>query len=280
MREPNFSESQLQQAVNTELIRKVVRTRGDWVFAHVPSLVAEFDLGWDVGFYFPWLSNPPSPDDEGCNLFLQYKLSGELTSAGAREWSTWKSPYFRFKIPHSTRTKTGTFIDDYHQWVCLNKLAAKSYPTFYVTNATLFKADVQSQYSAGTLLMHVPALDVRKVSGRHKHVTFKPDSSHFVLHSEEESSAKVMLSQVLARVEQSDNLPIRETVERLVADLHELPRSDESWNSDLARLTDSANNPVPPLLRSWGQYFQIANFVRKHLDVHLLWVPNSRRADP
>lgn len=115
MRDPNFSESQLQQAVNTAFIRKVVEHHGYWAFAHVPSLLAEFDLGWDTAFNLPWLPYMPSPNDEGCNFFLQYKLSGQLTSQGAKEWSHWGEEYFRFKIPHSTRDASGAFTDDFHQ---------------------------------------------------------------------------------------------------------------------------------------------------------------------
>ena len=115
MREPNFSESQLQQAANTAFIRRVFESHGYWPFAYVPSLFAEFDLGWDTAFHLPWLPHMPSPNDEGCNFFLQYKLSGELTSQGAKEWSHWGAGYFRFKIPHSTRDASGSFVDDYHQ---------------------------------------------------------------------------------------------------------------------------------------------------------------------
>jgi len=69
MRDPNFSESQLQQAVNCAYIRHIYEARSQWVFAHVPSLFTEFDLGWDSAFYFPWLHPPPENDYEGCNYF-------------------------------------------------------------------------------------------------------------------------------------------------------------------------------------------------------------------
>jgi hypothetical protein len=178
MREPNFSESQFQQAVNTAFIQQVFRDHGIWSFAHVPSLIAEFDLGWDTAFHFPWLPNLPSPDDEGSNFFLQYKLSGELTSRGALEWSNWNGAYFRFKIPHSTRAPGGTFIDDYHQWDRLRALAEKDYPTFYATNITLHKSVLQSQLQDGTLLDNVAALDVRGVAAQHKHVSHAGPRHH------------------------------------------------------------------------------------------------------
>jgi hypothetical protein len=137
MRDPNFSESQLQQAVNTAFIRYVLEKHGIWVFANIPSLIDEFDLGWDSAFHFPWLPHLPQPDHQGSNFFIQYKLSGELTSPGAKEWQHWNSAYFRFKIPHSTKDSTGSFVDDYHQWDRLKELANQNYPTFYATNSTL-----------------------------------------------------------------------------------------------------------------------------------------------
>ncbi len=164
MREPNFSESQLQQAVNSAYIRYLFETRGNWVFANVPSLFDEFNLGWDSAFYFPWLPQLPADDHEGCNFFLQYKLSGHLTSAGAKEWSFWNNEYFRFKIPHSTRNASGTFLDDYHQWDRLKELANLNYPTFYVTNSTLSKNVLKNEYSSGTLLNSTPLLDVRLIA--------------------------------------------------------------------------------------------------------------------
>ena len=184
MREPNFSESQLQQAVNTAFIRRVFERYGFWAFAHVPSLPTEFALGWDTAFHLPWLPHAPSPDDEGCNFFLQYKLSGELTSPGAKEWSSWSQQYFRFKIPHSTRDSAGKFIEDYHQWERLKALADKNYPTFYATNSTLRKAELQNSLQAGTLLDLIPLLDIRTVKAAHKHVTFTTISTTFALHSD------------------------------------------------------------------------------------------------
>jgi hypothetical protein len=275
MREPNFSESQLQQAANTAFIRRVVEQHGVWSFAHVPSLIAEFDLGWDTAFFLPWLPHSPSVGDEGCNFFVQYKLSGELTSTGAKEWPTWSSPYLRFKIPHSTKSPAGAFIDDYHQWDRLKLLAGKNYPTFYATNATLHKSDLQTHLAAGTLLNHIPLLDVRTVTGLHKHVTFTSASSGFALHSEKEEVPKLTFAQGLAKVANSEQMSLRNSIERLATSLRELPIREEGWSTDLTRLLDRRADGTPREVQDWRQYLQLTYFVRQHLGAHLLWLPKD-----
>lgn len=256
-------------------IQHVFRAHGVWLFAHVPSLIAEFDLGWDTAFHFPWLPNLPSSNDEGANFFLQYKLSGELTSRGALEWSSWNSAYFRFKIPHSTRDPSGIFIDDYHQWERLKALAEKDYPTFYATNSTLHKSDLQSQLRGGTLLDNVAALDVQGVSDQHKHVSFTPTSPHFLLHSEKQESGKLTLTRAIGLVAEGEQLPLSTSLQRIVATLQELPGSGDSWDYDLARLVDTQDIDGPRSFRYWLQYTRLTAFVRKHVGADLLWRPKG-----
>jgi len=271
MREPNFSESQLQQAANTAFIRKVFEHHGYWSFAHVPSLLAEFDLGWDTAFHLLWLPHTPSPNDEGCNFFLQYKLSGQLTSQGAKEWSHWGVEYFRFKIPHSTRDASGAFVDDYHQWNRLKALSSKNYPTFYATNSTLSKAVLQSALEAGTLLDHVPLLDVRTIAGVHKHATFTPTSNGFALHSEIEETKKPSFTSVLSLLAEEEQSSLQASTDRLLRTLKEMGENDEEWNRDLARFAPSQN--LPRRIQPWVKHAFLASFVRKHVGAELLWLP-------
>lgn len=273
MREPNFSESQLQQAANTAFIRRIVEQHGFWAFAHVPSLMAEFDLGWDTAYYLQWLPHLPSANDEGCNFFLQYKLSGELTSPGAKEWPHWGEPYFRFKIPHSTRDSSGLFIDDYHQWERLKALANKSYPTFYATNSTLQKESLQNALQDGTLLNHVPLLDVRTVTTVHKHVTFTTSSSTFVLHSEKEEVGRLNFAGTLDLLTERRQLSLAISTKELLRNLKELGENDKTWNQDLARFSATQDQLVPPTFQAWVQQVFLASFVRKHLGAELLWLP-------
>lgn len=275
MREPNFSEAQLQQAVNIAYVRKIFELQGQWPFPHIPSLVAEYDLGWDTAFYLDWLSNTASSDDEGCNFFLQYKLSGELTSPGAREWSHWSSPYFRFKIPHSTRDLSGQFIDDYHQWDRLKALADKAYPTFYATNSTLQKAALQRTLQAGSLLDRIPLLDVRTVTALHKHVTFTSvsPSGVFALHSEKEESKMLTFAGALDALANGRQSSMSSSSAELLSALKDVGGNDASWQSDLSRISASPDRPLPARLGGWLQQSLIASFVRKHLGAELLWLP-------
>lgn len=274
MREPNFSESQLQQATNTAFIRRIFERYRVWAFAHVPSLIAEFDLGWDTGFYLPWFSHAPLDSDEGCNFFLQYKLSCALTSPGAKEWSHWGEEYFRFKIPHSTRDTAGKFIDDYHQWSCLKILADKGYPTFYATNSTLQKAQLQKTLTDGTLLDQVPLLDVRGVSSLHKHVTFAADATHFILHSEKEETGKGSFSERLDQLVQSRWTNLAESNKEIYAALHEMGGGgDESWSADLERITTQKVRLASENFETFFERLLLNAFVRRHIGADLIWLP-------
>ncbi len=273
MREPNFSESQLQQAVNTAYIRNVFEQRKVWVFANVPSLIDEFDLGWDSAFYFPWNPHLPHPDHEGCNFFIQYKLSGELTSAGAKEWKHWSAPYYRFKIPHSTKDAFGEFVDDYHQWDRLVDLADQGYPTFYATNATLSKEKLRNASTAGTLLDKIPLLDVRGIATRHKHVTFTPSSAFFLLHSEKEEAPKANFATIIERLSEHKTESLKPSLEALLRSLKEIGGNDESWHNDLQRISQATEIEAPPPFQTWIKHALIASFVRKHVGAEMFWLP-------
>jgi hypothetical protein len=275
MREPNFSESQLQQAANTAFIRRIVDHHGVWAFAHVPSLIAEFDLGWDTAFHLPWFPHTPSASDEGCNFFLQYKLSSELTSPGAKEWPHWGEEYLRFKIPHSTRDSSGQFIDDYHQWESLKALADKGYPTFYATNSTLHKVQLQNSLTAGTLLDYVPLLDVRGIAALHKHVTFAAAAGIFALHSEKEEARKLSFTEALGQLAQSRQSSLAASNKEVLVALKELGENDETWKQDLARIAPPRDQPFPRQLEAFFQHMLLASFVRKHVGAELLWLPKG-----
>jgi hypothetical protein len=275
MREPNFSESQLQQAVNTAYIRRIHEQHGIWVFANVPSLIDEFDLGWDSAFYFPWLPHSPLVDHEGCNFFVQYKLSSELTSAGAKEWEHWGTQYFRFKIPHSTRDVSGQFVDDYHQWNHLKALANQNYPTFYATNSTLSKDLLRQASQAGTLLADIPLLDVRSVEALHKHVTFIQDSTFFLLHSEKEKASRGSFVTVMEKLAEQSTASLKVSAELLLRILKKIGRNDEMWNSDLSKITQAHRIRVPNRLLPLVTHLLISSFVRKHLGAEMLWFPKK-----
>lgn len=275
MRDPNFSESQLQQAVNTAYIRHIFDVHGRWVFANVPSLFDEFDLGWDTAFHFPWLHYPPDDDHEGCNFFLQYKLSGQLTSAGAKEWPFWGSEYFRFKIPQSTRDVSGTFVDDYHQWDRLKELADRNYPTFYATNSTLSKDELKSESKAGTLLNTIPMLDVRTVASLHKQVTFTPDSAHFLMHSEKEEVKKTSFADTIERLAAIPAERPEKSNEKLLKALGEIGGKDDNWKADVTKMRQLGDDPFPRRFMPWIMRSMISSFIRKHVGANMLWLPKN-----
>lgn len=274
MLEPNFSESQLQQAVNIAFVNSVSRRYGvTLLFPYVPSLVAEFDLGWDTAFSLPWLPHPPLAEHDGCNFFIQYKLSGELTSTGAKEWPIWRGNYFRFTIPHHTRNAaSGSPSDDYHQWDCLKALAQKGYPTFYVTNSTLGKAQLRDGLEKENLLDSIPMLDVRKVVNRHKHVTFTPKSDYFLLHSEPERIPKVTLLKAIGSVPSDKNVPISQAMTEVIASLQEIGLGEE-LSYELRRIEVISDLAIPSWLRPSAKHVALRSVVRSFLGAEMLWVP-------
>lgn len=275
MCDPNFSESQLQQAVNTAFLRYVFEQHKTWGFANVPSLIDEFDLGWDSAFYFPWLPHLPHPDHEGSNFFVQYKLSCELTTSRAKEWQHWNSAYFRFKIPHSTKDTKGRFVDDYHQWYRLKDLANQNYPTFYATNSTLSKDDLRNASKADTLLDDIPLLDVRGMSALHKHVTFTPTSKFFLLHSEKEESSKVSFATAIKNLSKRRTMSLNEACENLLRSLDEIGGSDELWKSDLLKIRQIADSQAPHRIQALLVQLHLRSFFRKHIGAEMLWLPKK-----
>lgn len=275
MLEPNFSESQLQQAANSALIRRIAESHGKWLFAHILSLPDEFLYGWDTAFYLDWLPHPPLPDHDGCNFFVQYKLSNQYTSPGAGEWSYWKQEYFRFKIPHNAKDTAGKYVDDYHQWDRLKALASKGYPTYYATNATLDKSVLMTAYKAGVLLNDVPLLDVRSVKGVHKHVTFTPTSGNFKLHSEVEETFAIAFSAAMESLREEPQVSISEENERLLSALSEMDQTDLSWVEDLARINQSFSQVVLPRFLPWATHQALRAFIKKHIGANMQWMPQN-----
>ncbi|MFE8048768.1 hypothetical protein [Brenneria goodwinii] len=274
MREANFSESQLQQAVNTAFMQFIADKTKTLPFAHVPSLFDESSLGWDTAFYFKGLKHClPNPDHQGCNFFIQYKLSGLLTSAGAKEWHDWGTDYFRFKIPHSTKDAHGKFIDDYHQWDSLKELAGKGYPTFYATNSTLSRDELIKAYDSKSLINEIPLLDVRNVHGRHKHVTFTSSSKHFKLHSEVERVEKVSIETALQNVLVQKSSSLRVFVNSLERHLRTRAEKNESLQHYFLRSTESTDNDILSPVQVWRRYLVLSSLVRKYIGAEMIWIP-------
>lgn len=130
----------------------------------LPSLVQEADLGFDVGI--PTLS-----------LFLQYKLSRQLTGGNAREWGHHHDDYFRYKLHHSTPS------DSQHNTLVA---LANSLPwafVMYAAPAFVDRTDFADAYQAGTLLersLFLPVKSLGAIADSDQHcVTFRPDAGWY-----------------------------------------------------------------------------------------------------
>jgi hypothetical protein len=195
---PNFGEGQLQQCVNTEFTFWAYRNHGVFVSPGIPTLPEEENLGWDSGFYFPWLPIVGLPDQKGCNVFLQYKLSVLIEGPGGGQYSNWNNPYFRFRIPHKTK-KNNTYIDDYHQYNALRSLSRNNSEVYYATNQVTTRDELFALSEAQILINNTPFLNVSDLMSQHVYVTFTASSSHFLLHSEIERTNRFGGEMILSR---------------------------------------------------------------------------------
>ena len=273
MAEPQFSEAQLQQAANAAYVRATYLATGRWILPIVPSLNAEYLLGWDTGFDFWWLPQPPRLTDEGCNFFLQYKLSSHLTSANAAEWAAWKKPYFRFKIPHLEKdSTTKKYVDDYHQWDRLKALAAANYPTFYATNWTLERNKLAEALDNGSLLNELVLLDVATVNQKHKYATFTLDSAGFFLHSDPTPATRTPWGTLLTSLLERPSLSLGESVTRLIALIVEIDGRESPLGRKLVQIDQMFGN-IPRSIRPRIKFAHLAALLHFHWGVSLLWLP-------
>lgn len=278
MTETNFSESQLQQSVNTAIIRRIFEIRGEWYSAFVQSLPEEFILGWDTAFYLPWIGHAPLPDHEGCNFFIQYKLSGQLTSQTANEWSNWNCDYYRFTIPHNTKNSAGKYVKDFNQWDRLKALACLGYPTYYATNSFLLRDVLHGFERAGTLPDQIPFLDVRLAPNGHHHVTFTETSTHFFLHSKKEEQEKHSFSIISEQLARMTSMSLDKANYTLISSLKEMNINDGQWKEDLATLSQTRESNLPRRLRNVAQFHQLRAFIHKHIGANMIWYPAAGRA--
>jgi len=184
MIEPNFSESQLQQLVNTEITMYLFSSTGKIYNAKIVSLIDEYGLGWDTAYYFPWLLTPKSSNQKGCNFFIQYKLSEKLENRGG-QYSYWNCPYLRFHIPHHSKDETsGRYFDDYHQFDSMKTLSNQGFSAYYTTNHIVYADELFKLATNRNLMKTIPFLDVSEIQGHHSKVSFSPNSNYFLLHSD------------------------------------------------------------------------------------------------
>lgn len=220
MPEPNFSESQLQAASNLAYADEIRQRTGQIPFPFVPSLPAEFLLGWDTAFDLDWiryrLSGSFSRLHKGCNFFLQYKLSNLIDNPGrSKEWATWSKPYFRFQIPHKIKID-GRYRNDFHQWTRLKEIASTGVPTFYATNTMLEERELKELFESRQLLDRIALLDIAPVKRKHIHVSFSDPFYKFALHSTPEDAAFYSFSGTIERLTDIDKYSYADGIDQLI----------------------------------------------------------------
>src|SRR5450830_126635 len=238
MIDPNFSESQLQTAANLAYANEIRKKTGGIPFPFVPSLPAEFMLGWDTAFDLDWLrhrlSGPFALHHKGCNFFLQYKLSSLVDrSSSPKEWGIWGKPYFRFQIPH--RKKIGKrYHNDFHQWDRLKEIAKAGVPTFYATNTMLEENDLKSLFENGTLLSRVALLDIAPIKRKHVRASFAEPFSNFSLHSTPEETRLLSFAEALSGFEGISSHSYDQGIEQLITIAENLTKNDSSDSEALS----------------------------------------------
>lgn len=268
MPKAGFSESQLQQAINTSIVISQANHGIFSPFIYVPSLWDEFDVGWDSAFFLQGF--PPMRDSNGCNIFIQYKLSMELTRTTAAEWNEWGKSYFRFRIPHGASSDPSEERLDYHQWDALKELSNKGFAVYYATNFTISRTDLIESYSKQTLLGQTPAINIANIGTRHRHATFTLKDPNFKLHSELEEAKKMCLGDVLSsNKDQFEN--IESANHKILNWIRGYNCLEENWIRDLELINRKPNN-LPSKLHQIYQHRRLSAFFHKHFGVSLLWI--------
>lgn len=256
MLEPEFSESQLQTATNLSYAVEICKRTGQIPFPFIPSLPAEFLLGWDTAFKFDWIAHRRLPTrflrrHKGCNFFLQYKLSdfAEIKNR-SKEWAAWNNPYYRFRIPH--RKVHGTrYRNDFHQWDRLKEIACLGVPTFYATNTMSTEDELKSLFESGTLLSRIALLDIASINKKHIYASFSSSSNSFLLHSDPEEARLLTFSSLLDDLNDARSRSFEEGVEELTAIARNL--SAEDGPSDTGGIVKQLNDFQERYLSFIGQ---------------------------
>ncbi len=241
----------------------------------IVSLSEEFFLGWDTGFYFPWLSQPPHPDHRGCNFFIQYKLSELIEGSRGREYSIWRHPYLRFYISYSTKSQvTGRYIYDYNQFNNLKDLADQGYFVFYSTNHVVHDHELLQLATSNVLLDEIPFLDISMINNNHNKVTFTNDSSYFLLHSEPEKIPVTKWKQIYSILMKKEGTMLSEDT-KLLGDFilafekkMNIPEKS-GFDADIQKISN-----LPRDIRVISKAIIVSRYLRKYLDLYWykLWL--------
>lgn len=201
MQYPDFCEYQFQELYNSEFAHLWPHKPPGYFPPVVVSLPKEKQKGWDTGYNLPWLGKV-SPENNFCNLFIQYKLSHVCDHPTCGQYNYWQQPYFRFIIPHLISSYGGrNRQNSYHQFRALSELASKGFAVYYATNSTLSNDELFNWALNKQITQMSPLLNVGNINQEHEYVTFTKESDYFLLHSEnykiEKMSFKMVKSEIL-----------------------------------------------------------------------------------
>ncbi len=266
---PNFSESQLQQLVNTEIVMLLYSIRGRRYLPIVVSLREEFFWGWDTGFYFPWLGPLPHPDHRGCNFSIQYKLSELVEGHRGREYALWNRPYLRFHISYNTKDQaTGKYIYDRTQFYNLKNLADQGYFVYYSANHIVRNQELLQLATSNILLNEIPFLDVSMISNNHDKVTFTRESSYFFLHSKPKKITVTKWEQIYSIAKEKEGTRLSEDTKLLGDFILKLEKKldvpeKSGFSADMEKISDLHRD-----IRVISKAVIVARYFKKYLDLH------------
>ena len=270
MIEPNFGEIQLQQCINTEFTLWALQEHKVFASAAVPTLHDEALLGWDSGFFFPWLPYGPLSSHMGCNFFLQYKLSTLIEGPRGKQYADWGTPYMRFQIPHETKDN-GHHLTDFHQYDALRDLARNNCKVYYATNQVTTRNELFALAGSQNLIANTPFLDVHDVTESHFYVTFTASSAHFLLHSDAKEVRRVSGEQLKKFVDTGelrtiaeDNALVFEVLSKHLAEV----KGGERFL--MAYQTLDHSHQEPPELRSLQKFFLLRSLLSRFFNITMV----------
>ncbi|TAF08765.1 MAG: hypothetical protein EAZ75_09775 [Flavobacteriia bacterium] len=266
--ETNYSESQLQQLVNTEITLRIFQGRGIVPVPIMIDLIEEFGLGWDTAFYFPWLNFPPHDRHRGGNFFIQYKLSDEITRSNGKHYNNWNETYLRFFIPHRANSRH----IDYHQYDRLKELANQGYSVYYTTNQVMNFDELKTLASQIRLLDQTPFLNINDINAYHKEVTFTRNSDHFLLHSDIEKSNKMNWKNIYRN--ENNKFTLRETIDflsKILINEEETRKSNDNQTSFIYQYNRISNSDEGSI-KIIRQAYLVSFYLKLYLDLYWYWI--------
>lgn len=266
---PDFSEAQLQQLINTEIVFTLYRMHGK-IF---PSIVLfpweEALLGWDTGYYFPWLKRPPHFNHKGCNFFIQFKISELIEGRKGREYKQWQCPYMRFHLYYLTKDpEQDRYVYDFSQFNILKNLSAENYPVYYSTNHILSHTELLGLANTITLLNVIPFLDITNIGSNHRSVTFTQNSPHFILYSEPEEIKITKWDQLLNTVKAGKSTDLTDDTKILSEFIlrYEYDKKIDDTYGILAEMEKAKTLPAEILILAKAHV--ISKYLKRYFDLY------------